>query len=181
MLLFMTIMTVALTGTDTEPVFVLDHPGVAFGSMPLELEEPVTGNLNPEAGVMESSPNATGTEFHVMYWLEEPIDTGARSQWLEERLQTVLPPDILPQIILGSPDWMEGSVASPQRESGSLGLMPTLNFNIVEENGAVLGAGRAAAFFRGGYSVLIYCIAPASQSAFVRDNLDAMISQMYLL
>lgn len=76
---------------------------------------------------------------------------------------------------------MEGSVASPQRESGSLGLMPTLNFNIVEENGAVLGAGRAAAFFRGGYSVLIYCIAPANQSAFVRDNMDAMISQMYIL
>jgi len=177
----MTALAVALTGTDVEPVYVLEHPGVAFGSMPLELEEPVTGNLTVEAGVLESSPNTSGTEYHVMYWLEDPIDTSGKTLWLAERLQTVLPPDVHPQIILGDPDWIEGSTDSPHRGTSSLGLMPTLNFNIVAENGVVLGAGRSAAFFRNGYSVLIYCIAPANQSAFVRDNLDAMISQMYIL
>lgn len=181
MLLFMTALTLALAGTESAPVYLLDHPGVAFGSLPLELEEPVEGSLAVEAGAVESAPNSTGTEFHVMYWLEDPGSSTEKSQWLEERLRSVVSPDMLPQLLLGSPEWIEGSMDSPHRETGSLGLMPTVNFNFVSENGDVIGAGRAVAFFRNGYSVLIYCVSPASHSAFVRDNLNAMVSQMYMV
>lgn len=166
--------------TETPPAYVLEYPGVAFGTLPPEMASPVEGELTDSSGVVQSPPNSTGTEFRIYYWSEDLDPNTRKGDWLVERLRTVLPPDALPNVLLGEPDWVEGSMASPYRETSSIGLVPTVNFNLINENGTVIGVGKAAAVFRNGYSVLIYVLAPGEAMMSVRGMLDVVISEMYL-
>jgi len=166
--------------TETAPAYVLEYPGVAFGVLPAEMASPVEGELSDSSGAVLSPPNSSGTEIRIYYWSEELDPNTRKGDWLVERLSTMLPPDVLPNLLMGEPDWVEGSMASPYRETASIGLVPTVNFNLINENGAVTGEGKAAAMFRNGYSVLFYMLAPGESMMNVRAVLDVVISEMYL-
>ena len=103
------LFTVALGwSTETAPAYVLEYPGVAFGVLPAEMTSPVEGELSDSSGAVQSPPNSSGTEFRIYYWSEE-LDPGTRKgDWLVERLSTVLPPDVLPNLLLGEPDGEHG-------------------------------------------------------------------------
>ncbi len=174
------IIAIALMGSnETEPVYVLDYPGIAFGWLSMELNPPVEGTLTEEAGVIASGPNSSGVEYHLHYWQEDLVPNTRKDEWLEERFRSIISPDLLPRILMGTPEWTEGSQASPFRESSSLGLVPVMNFNIIIDDGTITGMGKAGAIFCNGYSILFYGIAPMSSDADIRSDLVNMISLMY--
>lgn len=180
MLSTMIIIAVALVSSNTtEPAYVLDYPGIAFGWLSEELNPPVEGVLTDEAGVIASGPNATGVEYHLYYWQEDLAPHTRKDEWLEERFRSIISPDLLPQILQGTAEWTEGSMASPFRDSGSLGLVPLMNFNIIVSDGTITGMGKVCAIFCNGYSILFYGIAPMSSDADVKTDLVRMISLMY--
>ncbi len=180
MLVSTVIIAIALVGSnETEPVYVLDHPGIAFGWLSEELNPPVEGTLTDEAGVIASGPNASGVDYHLYYWQEDLAPNTRKDEWLVERFRSIISPDLLPQILQGSPEWTEGSLASPFRDSGSLGLVPVMNFNIITDDGTLMGMGKTCAIFCNGYSILFYGIAPMSSDTDIRADLDRMISLMY--
>ena len=180
MLASMIIIMVSLASSNTtEPVYVLDYPGIAFGWLSEELNPPVEGTLTDEAGVIVSGPNASGVEYHLYYWQEDLVSHTRKDEWLEERFRSIISPDLLPHILQGTTEWTEGSMASPFRESGSLGLVLVMNFNIITDDGTITGKGKACAIFCNGYSILFYGIAPMPSDADVRSDLAEMISLMY--
>lgn len=180
MLISTVIIAIALVGSsETEPVYVLDYPGIAFGWLSEEFDLPVEGTLTAEAGVIASGPNASGVDYHLYYWLEDLTPNTRKDDWLEERFRSIISPDLLPQILQGTIEWTEGSLASPFRDSGSLGLVPVMNFNIIEDDGTLTGKGKACAIFCNGYSILFYGIAPMSSDVDIRSDLARMISLMY--
>ncbi|MCK4506576.1 MAG: hypothetical protein KAW14_13260, partial [Candidatus Aegiribacteria sp.] len=85
----------------------------------------------------------------------------------------------LPHILQGTTEWTEGSLASPFREGGSIGLVPVMNFNIITDDGIMMGKGKTCAIFCEGYSILFYGIVPVSSDTDVRADLVEMISLMY--
>jgi len=162
------------------PAYVLEYPGIAFGELPPDLDTPVEGTLDEISGVVQSAPNATGTEYRILYWQEDLAPSTRKADWLVERLQTVMSPDMAADLLIGTTEWIEGSMASPYRETSSVGLIPTVNFNIVTDNGSITGMGKAAAIFRNGYSVLLYAVTPGGSWIDVRTALDDMLSEAYL-
>lgn len=182
MLSALLLFTVALTGSaDDLPAYVLEYPGIAFGELPPEMLTPVEGTLDETSGAVQSGANATGTEYRFYYWQEDLAPDTRKADWLEERLTTMLSPDMREGLLLGAPDWMEGSMASAFRETASVGLIPTLNFNIVGDDGTILGIGKAAAVFRNGYSVLIWAVTPGGTGIDIRASLDDLLSKAYLV
>lgn len=180
MLASMVIIALALVGSEiSEPAYVLYYPGIAFGWLAEELNPPVEGTLTDEAGVIATGPNVSGVEYHLHYWQEDLVPNTRKDEWLEERFRSIISPDLLPQILQGTTEWMEGSMASPFRENGSLGLVLVLNFNIILDNGTTTGIGKACAIFCNDYSILFYGIAPISSDADVRSDMLKMISLMY--
>lgn len=180
MLISTVIIAIALVGSsETEPVYVLDYPGIAFGWLSEEFDPPVEGTLTAEAGVITSGPNASGVDYRLYYWQEDLAPNTRKDDWLEERFRSIISPDLLPQILQGTTEWTEGSLLSPYRESGSVGLVPDVNFNIIQEDGTLVGKGKACAIFCDGYSILFYGIAPMSADADIRQDLARMISLMY--
>lgn len=181
MLTTLTIVVLSLAGFEqTEPVYVLESPGVAFGLLPEEFDPPVEGTLTDETGVIASSPNAAGVEYHLHYWKENLEPNTRKGDWLAERFRNIISPDILPSLLISDPEWMEGSTASPYWETRSVGLVPVLNFNVITERGNITGKGRACAIFTEDHSILFYMITPAGASTDVATGFDSIISQMYL-
>jgi hypothetical protein len=175
------LMTVALGWSAEDlPAYVLEYPGIAFGDLPAEMADPVEGTLDDSSGVVQSAPNSTGTEYRMLYWQEDLAPSTRKADWLVERLRTVMPPDMVDGLLFGTTEWVEGSMASPFRETSSVGLIPAVNFNIITDNGSISGMGKAAAIFRNGYSVLLYAVTPGGSRIDVRTALDDMISKAYL-
>jgi len=166
---------------DSEPLYVLESPGMAFGYLAEEMDPPLEGVLDEESGSITSGPNSSGIEYRLYYWRQELDPNLRRGDWLTERLASILPPDQAEMLVLGDITWAEGSMLSPYRETSSIGLMPSVNFNLVDEQGNVLGMGRATAAFRNGYSVLFYGLAPFGTLSGVREELDGMVAYMYLV
>ncbi len=160
--------------------YVMPEPGVVFEWLPGELEVPVEGILTEDGGSVSSGPTASGTEYHIHYWKEDVPQGAGRSEWLETRLAALLPPDAPGTWRLGDIQWVEGSRLTGCSSSLSMGLMPFLNFNLVAENGVVLGRGRAYAAFRRGYSILIYCLAPEENALDAVTSLEGMVHMMHL-
>jgi hypothetical protein len=182
--MFTTFVIVALSiagSEQAEPAYVLEAPGIAFGLLPEEFDPPVEGTLTDEAGVISSSPNATGTEYHLHYWEENLVPNTRKGEWLAERFRSIISPDILPSLLISDPEWMEGSTSSPYWETRSVGLVPVLNFNVITERGNITGKGRACAIFTEAYSILFYTVTPASASTDGATGFDNIISQMYLI
>jgi len=178
--LFLAAASLGAVGDDL-PAYVLDVPGIAFGALPPEMAEPVEGTLDESSGSVQSPPNATGTEYRIHYWREELAASTRKADWLVERLRTVISPDLLPHLLLGTPDWIEGSMLSPYRETASIGLVPVVNFNFVAEDGAVTGIGRAAAIFRDGYSTLFYTVTSPGSGSDVRTALDTILANAWMV
>ncbi|MCD4776520.1 MAG: hypothetical protein K8S15_10800 [Candidatus Aegiribacteria sp.] len=181
MLTMLTIVALSITGSEqTEPVYVLEAPGVAFGLLPEEFDPPVEGTLTDETGVIASSPNATGVEYHLHYWKENLEPDTRKADWLEARFRNIISPDILPSLLISDPEWMEGSTDSPHWETSSIGLVTVLSFNVITERGNITGKGRACAIFTEDHSILFYMITPADASTDVATGFDNVVSHMYL-
>lgn len=163
-----------------EPVYVLESPGIAFDWLTVELNPPVEGTLSEESGSIASSATPSGIEYHFNYWLEEMTGNDRLGDWLTERLQSVLPPDSQEGLQLGDLTWSEGSMKSPHRSTSSLGLVVSVNFNFITENGTVLSRGKAYAMFVNGYSVLLWGISPAAVTPTAGNVLDEIVSWAYL-
>jgi hypothetical protein len=163
-----------------EAAYVLEYPGVVFEWLPPELAEPVEGDLTPEAGVVTSSPNTTGTEYIIRYWREDIPAGEPRAAWLDTRLESLFPPDLAGNTLMGNMQWVEGSQLTSCRSALSMGLMPSVNYNFIDEDGSVVGGGRAFAAFRNGYAVLLYCLAPGGSSDEATRSLEAVVLTMHL-
>jgi hypothetical protein len=182
MLTTLLIVTLSLTGSEqAEPVYVLESPGLAFGWLPEEINPPVEGTLTEEAGVITSSPNADGVEIQLHYWKEDLEPNTRKDEWLSERFRNIISPDILPSLLIGEIDWIEGSTSSPYWETASVGLVPVFNFNAIDGSGNVLGKGAACALFTEEHSILLYMIVPGGNSSDMRTSFDRLISQIYLM
>ena len=148
-----------------EPLYVLEYPGIAFDWLVPELTPPVEGVLSEEAGSLA----------------EEVGELKEYENWLKERLEAVLPPDFQDNLLLGTVDWCEASMKSPNRDGASLGLATTLNFNLITETSSVAARGRAYAFFVNGYSVMLYGISPAGVTPTAGNVLDEIVAWAYLI
>jgi len=182
MLTTLTIVALSLTGSEqAEPMYVLEYPGIAFGWLSDEINPPVEGILTDEVGVIASSPNSTGTEYQIHYWKEDLEPNSRKDEWLAERFRNIISPDLLSSLLISDPEWIEGSTASSFWETSSIGLVPVLNFNIINDSGNILGSGRACAVFTEDYSILFYTIFPGAVSTDVKTDFDNIISHLYLI
>jgi hypothetical protein len=157
-----------------EPAYLLEYPGIAFGWLPVEFDPPVEGSLTAESGAIASSPNTQGIEYHVHYWDEDMTADDRSDDWLDQRLRSVISPDMTPN--MGDIEWTEGSMKSPEREHSSIGLVVSVNFNFLGEGGEVLATGKAYAAFVNGYSILLYGIAPTGTFPIPGQVLDEIIA-----
>jgi hypothetical protein len=159
--------------------FTLDHAGFVFEWLPPTMLPPVEGVLSAASGVVVSSPSDDGAEYHLRYWQEE-IPTEERAEWLEQRLYSELPPDVVENLLTGVVSWCEGGMESGERGGSSVGLVVALNFNIITESGSIRGRGRAYGAFRNGYSLLVYGIAPYESSRVLTSSVDSIVSHMHI-
>jgi len=181
MLTALMLATLAVVGSELpEPVYVLDYPGLAFEYLPEVMSPPVEGTMTEERGVLTSDANSEGIEFQLHYWKEELEENSRKDIWLGERFPDTVSPDLLPSLLIGQVEWTEGSTGTDRRVDSSIGLVPVLNFNIINENGDIVGRGRACAVFPDDYSVLLYAMAPASAETDIREEFDTVVSGMFL-
>lgn len=159
--------------------YVLEHPGFVFEWLPPTMQPPVEGRLGEESGAVASSASSDGTEYRLHYWMEE-IPTEGMEAWLVQRLQSELPPDVLEMLVTGDVTWTEGGMESGERGERSVGLVVSVNFNILTESGNIRGRGRAVGAFRNGYSLLVFGIAPFESSEILGSSVDAIVSHMHI-
>lgn len=178
----MSLIVLALLTIDAQAQtlpYALEHPGFVFEWLPPEMTPPVEGTLDEESGVISSGASGTGVEYHIRYRREEVPDEG-RAQWLESRLRSLLPPESLPMLLLGDVTWSEGSLDCAAPGTRSIGLVISVNYNIIDDLGSVVGRGRAYGAFRGGYSLFVYCLAPFESSADAIADLERIIAGAHL-
>ena len=181
MLLILSMIAIALVGSDVEPVYVLEYPGVAFGWLPEEMLSVEEGTLTEDAGVVTSPPNAHGSEFRIYYWEEELEPNTRKDLWLSNRFRSTVSPDILPSLLISSPSWEEGSTLSPMWETSSVGLIPVIDFNMIAPDGDIIGRGRACAVFTDNHSILIYSMIPYESPTEAAEAMNMLVGNMYLL
>ncbi|RKZ08164.1 hypothetical protein DRQ25_09760 [Candidatus Fermentibacteria bacterium] len=181
MLTTLIIVALSITGSEqAEPAYVLQYPGLVFGWLPDELIPPVEGTLTDEAGVITSGPNATGTEYQLHYWKEDLESNTRKDEWLTTRFRNIISPDIFPSLVIGAPEWIEGSTSSEFWETRSIGLVPVLMFNRITDGGDIISKGMACAIFTEDHSILFYIITPTTATEDIGTEFKYMISQMYL-
>ncbi len=147
---------------DAVPVYSLEPAGIDFYYLPEFLSPLVEGVLTDETGALAGQPNSFGITFGCYYWkMETPITE--KNLWIEEKLSSVIPPDLMEGIYTGESTWVEGSMAAEIPSSRSLGLMSQINFTFTSHNG-VMGRGRAYGIFRNDYSVLLVIFGPSEQN-----------------
>ena len=144
------------------------------------MNPPVEGTLTDEAGVITSNPNETGTEYQMHYWKEDLEPNSRKDEWLSTRFRNIISPDIFPSLVISDPEWIQGSTSSSFWETCSIGLVPLLSFNRINEGGGIISKGVACAVFTEDYSILFYMITPTTASTDVRTGFENIISQMYL-
>jgi hypothetical protein len=181
MLTVLMLFSMAVSGTELpEPVYVLEFPGLGFEFLPQEMSPPVEGSLTEEAGVITSVPGPAGIEYQLHYWKEDLEENTRKDHWLQERFNDTISPDLLPSLLVGSVEWTEGSTDASRRGTSSIGLVPVLNFNSIDSTGNMLGRGRACAVFTDGYSILFYGIAPTGSDVDMIQEMNRIISYMYV-
>jgi len=181
MLTALIIVALSITGSEqAEPAYVLEYPGLVFGWLPDEMITPVEGTLTDEAGVIASSPNASGTEYQLHYWKEDIESNTRKDEWLSTRFNNIISPDLFPSLVISSPQWIEGSTSSPFWETRSIGLVPVLNFNRINNRGDIISSGEACAIFTEDHSILFYVITSGTVTTDEETAFKHIISQMYL-
>lgn len=146
------------TGT-LEPAYVLEAPGIEFNYLPEYITPLVEGVVTEEAGAIAGQPNQYGITFSCHYWRTDEV-VSDKNLWIQERLSSVISPDLMATINTTTPSWFEGSQLTEIDSRLSLGLMSEIRFTLSPPGGA-LGRGRAYGIFRNGYSVLIVMYGPA--------------------
>ncbi len=164
-----------------EPSYVIEYPGIAFGWLPSELTPPAEGVISAETGTLSSLPGSHGYDYRIMYWLlEEDLDSADKGLWLRQKLEAVLPPDALPGVVFGSMNWAEGSTAVSHLGMRSIGLTASVNFNLLSGS-SVMFCGTAYGIFRDGYAVLIYGMAPRQASPAIKEVMEFIIANAWML
>lgn len=167
--------------TPVEPMYVIEYPGIAFGWLPGELTPPAEGVISAEAGTLSSLPGSYGYDYRIMYWrLAEDLNSVDKGLWLRQKLEAVLPPDALPGVVFGSMNWAEGSTAVTHLGLRSIGLTTSVNFNLLSGSSVVF-CGTAYGLFRDGYAVLIYGMAPREASPAIREVMEFIIANAWML
>ena len=177
------IAAITLTpAAEDQPVFVLEAPGIAFSALPPELADPVMGEMTDEYGHMESAPNDLGVTYRIDYTTLEVDPSFRRGDWITQQLlQSIIPEEGQMLRVSDEVKWMEGSKGTGHRGSGSVGLVPWVNFNVIDvETGAVIIAGRSAAVFRNGYVTQFTVITPPDHTEYARRSLSHLIDLIYL-
>lgn len=157
----MVILTAALImiPSGATPVYTLEPAGIDFYFLPEFLSPLVEGVLSDETGALTGQPNSYGVTFGCHYWkMEAPIND--KNLWIEEKLSSVIPPDLMESIYTGESTWTEGSMAAEIPSARSLGLMSEISFTFTSPNG-VMGRGRAYGIFRNDYAVLLVIYGPS--------------------
>jgi hypothetical protein len=164
------------------PVYVLEHPGIAFSALPPELAEPVPGEMTEESGHLESAPNDLGVTYRIDYTTLETGPGFRRGDWLTQHLESSIIPGEGERVrVSDEVKWMEGSKSTDYREEGSVGLVPWINFNVIDrDTGDVLVAGRSAAVFRNGYVTQFTVIAPMEHTQYARQSLIHLMDLIYM-
>ncbi len=170
------------TPAGQEPAFILEAPGIAFSALPPELGQPVLGEMTEESGHVESAPNEMGVTYRIDYRTLQAGPSFRRGDWLTQQLHSSIITEE-GQVLQVSDDvkWTEGSRSTGHREQGSVGLVPWVNFNVIEaETGTVLIAGRSAAVFRNGYVTRFTVIAPPEHTEYARRSLSHLLDLIYM-
>ncbi|MBD3278135.1 MAG: hypothetical protein GF388_07540 [Candidatus Aegiribacteria sp.] len=180
MLLVLAISALSLISVpESQPVYVLDLPGVVFDWLPEEMDPPVEGILQEDAGVITSAETESGTQYKLHYWMEELEPNTRKDEWLENRFRDIVPPELFSSMVIGDVDWTETSMESPFRETASLGLATILNFNILDEEYAVAARGMACAVFTDDYSILLYGFVPVTAEGDIHENFNRILGNIY--
>ncbi len=153
-------------GSDPGLPYTLDHPGFVL--------------LSEQSGEVVSSPSGDGSEYRLHYW-QESIPAQGRGDWLEQRIRTELPPEDLDMLLTSEVAWLEGSMESEERADASVGLVLAMNFNLITENGGIIGRGRACGVFGDGYTLLVFGIAPYEAGGSLCSGIDAIVARMHRL
>ena len=157
----MVFLTAALVmiPADATPIYTLEPAGIDFYFLPEFLSPLEEGVLSDETGALAGQPNSYGITFGCHYWkMETPVTD--KNFWIEEKLSSVIPPDLMENIYAGEPTWAEGSMAAEIPSARSLGLMSEINFTFTSQND-VMGRGRAYGIFRNDYAVLLVIYGPS--------------------
>lgn len=165
------VLLMAISPGDT-PMYTLEPAGIDFHYLPEYLTPLAEGAMGEESGALAGQPNSMGITFGCHYWkIDEPVED--KDFWIEQKLSSVISPDLMEHIIKGEPTWCEGSMAAGVPSSHSLGLMSRIDFTFSPPGGA-MGRGRAYGIFRNGYSVLLIAYGPASMNA--QDILESIVN-----
>lgn len=140
------------------PAYTLEPAGIDFYYIPESLSPLVEGVLTDESGALAGQPNSQGVTFSCHYWkMDTPVTE--KDLWIQEKLSSVLSPDLMETMLVSDPTWVEGSMSAEVPSRRSLGLMSEISFTFSPMNG-VMGRGRAYGIFRNGYSVLLVIYGP---------------------
>ncbi len=181
MLSIIMITALTLTAADNaQSAYVLEYPGLAFDVLPDIMTPPVEGTLDEDSGVITSSPSSDGAQYWLYYWKETIEPNTRKDEWLSRRFSDTISPDLLPTLLIGSVEWTHGSSAI-QDDGASVGLVPVLNFNKVDDRGDVIASGHACAIFVGDYAILFYGMAPHGSGVNVKNVMDNVVANMHLL
>lgn len=154
MLTVILVFSALISTNNTETLLTLDYPALGFEYLAPEFISPTEGELTEQAGVVVSLPNSTGVEYRLHYW-QEDLPPGTRiEEDMYGKLLSVLSPDLLDYLVYGGAEWMEGSTEASNRNTSSVGLVSSLNFNIITDEGVVQGAGRGYVIINNGYTIL---------------------------
>jgi hypothetical protein len=141
------------------PAYILEPAGIEFTYLPAEICPLIEGTMTEETGAVIGQPNSMGINFGCYYWkVEDTIED--KTLWIEAKLSSVIPPDLMESIHYSAPVWTEGSMGMEARGTRSLGLMSRINFTF-SPPGGVMGRGRAYGIFRNGYAVLVTMYGPS--------------------
>ncbi len=163
--------TAAILLTAQVPEYSLSPPGIDFMYLPEYLIPITEGVMTDESGALSGQPNSLGISFSCHYWkMDDPI--ADKDLWVMEKLSSVLPPDLMETINMGTATWDQGSMNADVSDNRSLGLMSRISFTL-SPPGGTMGRGRAYGVFRNGYSVLLMIYGPSGANP--QNELDQIV------
>ncbi len=157
--LIVAVLTLVMPVQQDVPVYTLEPVGIEFNYLPAEICPLIEGTMTEQTGAVVGQPNSMGVNFGCYYWkVEEAIED--KTLWIEAKLSSVIPPNLMESIHYSAPVWVEGSMDTETRGTRSLGLMSRINFTFSPPDG-VMGRGRVYGIFRNGYAVLVIIYGPS--------------------
>ena len=95
------VLLMAISPGDT-PMYTLEPAGIDFYYLPEYLTPLAEGAMGEESGALAGQPNSMGITFGCHYWkTDEPVED--KDFWIEQKLSSVISPDLMEHIIKGEP------------------------------------------------------------------------------